>query len=162
MPQLDHSTYTSQIFWLSICFTMLYLFVQYFLFPSMLKIKHNRGNKIEKDLAKAEINNKKIVELELELQNIKKDLKITEKQLLDSVSRSCRESEKKKSEEFSNKISELENEVSKEIDSMKKEISNDLDDLVLKQAKLIIKNLYNKDIETNVLRNLKQNSENVF
>lgn len=47
MPQLDVTTYTSQVFWLFICFSILYLTLKYQIIPKLEQIRQNRWNHIE-------------------------------------------------------------------------------------------------------------------
>lgn len=54
MPQLDISTYTSQIFWLLVCFFMLLLFLSNFIVPKIIETRKLRMNKIDSYLQKAE------------------------------------------------------------------------------------------------------------
>jgi F0F1-type ATP synthase membrane subunit b/b' len=51
MPQFDFTTYSSQIFWLSICFAILYYFLQIIIIPRIDGIVRERKTKIDKDIA---------------------------------------------------------------------------------------------------------------
>lgn len=42
MPQLDTTTFPSQLFWLAVCFLVLYLVLSYFLIPKMVGVLDNR------------------------------------------------------------------------------------------------------------------------
>jgi F-type H+-transporting ATPase subunit b len=42
MPQLDASTYTSQLFWVAICFSVLYILLKIWVIPKFNKIIQNR------------------------------------------------------------------------------------------------------------------------
>lgn len=54
MPQLDTSTYASQIFWLLICFFGLMFIMSTFIIPKIADIRQQRYNKIDGYLHKAE------------------------------------------------------------------------------------------------------------
>lgn len=54
MPQLDVSTYTSQLFWLFISFTSLYLFTARVTIPRIAKIFEARWQRIEGNVKKAD------------------------------------------------------------------------------------------------------------
>lgn len=54
MPQLDPSTYASQIFWLFICFFSLMFLMSKFIIPKISNIRQQRDNKIDGYLLKAE------------------------------------------------------------------------------------------------------------
>lgn len=54
MPQLDFSTYASQILWLFICFCILYFIMAKFALPQVHNVLSSRHLRISGDLAKAE------------------------------------------------------------------------------------------------------------
>lgn len=54
MPQLDVSTYTSQLFWLFVSFTLLYTFITYVTVPRMTKIFEARWQRIDGSMRRAE------------------------------------------------------------------------------------------------------------
>ncbi len=53
MPQFDFSTYSSQIFWFSICFVILYLAVYFIITPRVQAILDNRKKIIDNDLSES-------------------------------------------------------------------------------------------------------------
>jgi F-type H+-transporting ATPase subunit b len=53
MPQLDVSTFPSQIFWLSVFFVLLYLLMARVALPKIEKIIDERRNRVDGDLDKA-------------------------------------------------------------------------------------------------------------
>ncbi len=54
MPQLDSTWFLSQIFWLCICFGLLYFVVSKFLAPQMAEIAKKRAKKIDDYIAQAQ------------------------------------------------------------------------------------------------------------
>ncbi len=54
MPQLDVSTYTSQLFWLVICFFTMYFIMAKIIIPRIADIMEQRQNKIDDYLGKAD------------------------------------------------------------------------------------------------------------
>lgn len=54
MPQLDPSTYASQIFWLLICFFTMMFILSKFIVPKIAETRKQRTNKIDSYLQKAE------------------------------------------------------------------------------------------------------------
>lgn len=54
MPQLDPSTFPTQIFWLAICFAVLYLLMWKVALPRIGEILQERQERIDDDLEKAE------------------------------------------------------------------------------------------------------------
>jgi F-type H+-transporting ATPase subunit b len=49
MPQFDFTTYLSQLFWFSICFAVLYFFVNFIILPRIKSIIDTRNNLIDTD-----------------------------------------------------------------------------------------------------------------
>lgn len=63
MPQFDFTTYSSQIFWFSICFALLYFFVGKIILPRIHGIINERKTVVDSDLALAK-------DLDSKLENI--------------------------------------------------------------------------------------------
>jgi F-type H+-transporting ATPase subunit b len=53
MPQLDSSTYSSQLFWLVVCFVVLYFILSYIALPKIAKVLEAREETIEDKINKA-------------------------------------------------------------------------------------------------------------
>ena len=117
MPQLDPTYWPSQIFWLILIFTALYLTLSNLFIP---KIKNNidsRENKIKDDLDEAQklknLAEEKLREYELSIENAKKD-----------VQKIIFESKNKLNLEIQNKKKKFEKEIEIEIKNAEKEIEN--------------------------------------
>lgn len=67
MPQLDPSSFASQIFWLIIAFTMLYFFMSKFFVPRISQIVDGRENSVKANLETAEklVAEQKAIKLEI-------------------------------------------------------------------------------------------------
>jgi F-type H+-transporting ATPase subunit b len=70
MPQFDFSYYTSQIFWLVICFLFVFFYFSFILIPRLSKIGKKRKECVESEQKKARLIESKIRAMEnaLELQ----------------------------------------------------------------------------------------------
>ncbi len=64
MPQLDFSTAASQLFWLAVSFTLLYLLLSRFCIPQFVSVIEARKAKIKEGIEEAENTNTKVQELE--------------------------------------------------------------------------------------------------
>ena len=73
MPQFDLTTYSSQIFWLILCFIVLYLFFAFIIIPRIANIIGEREQIIEGNKNYAEKINNQIEQLKLDIDKIKKD-----------------------------------------------------------------------------------------
>ena len=78
MPQLDPTYWASQVFWLIVVFTILYISVAKFYLPKIKSNLDNRENKIKEDLESAnkfkELSELKLKEYEKILEDSKKDV----------------------------------------------------------------------------------------
>ncbi|WP_341792511.1 ATP F0F1 synthase subunit B' [Rickettsia endosymbiont of Gonocerus acuteangulatus] len=54
MPQFDINTYYSQIFWLIVTFSLLYIFVYKFIVTKIERVLNNRQSNIQDNIAKAD------------------------------------------------------------------------------------------------------------
>jgi F-type H+-transporting ATPase subunit b len=64
MPQLDPTSFSSQIFWLAITFSLLYLFMSRYAVPEIGRVLRQRYDRIQSDIEQAE-------ELKVEAMNLK-------------------------------------------------------------------------------------------
>lgn len=64
LPQLDSATYSSQLFWLVISFSILYFAISRFFLPNIQAIIEKRADFIENNSQEVAIINKEITELE--------------------------------------------------------------------------------------------------
>ena len=72
MPQFDFSTYSSQIFWFSICFAILYYFTSKIILPRIKNILGDRRNVIDTDISFAKRLEDKIADLQLKADSLRK------------------------------------------------------------------------------------------
>lgn len=54
MPQLNPEWFASQLFWLLVTFTLLYLLLSRVVLPPLLRVMEERGSRVSGDLARAE------------------------------------------------------------------------------------------------------------
>lgn len=123
MPQLDFTTYSSQIFWLIICFTTLYFFVSKIILPRIAQIINERNLIIDEDLEKAKKLEEKISELNSKNEELKKDANKKYQQKIE-------EALKKASKEREKIIEDLKN----NLDSMAEKSKKDIADFLAKSS----------------------------
>ena len=89
MPQFDVSTFYSQIFWLAVVFTFLYLIVSYFISPATEQIFQNRKIVIEDAVTEAEVLTHKTeslkAEYNIQYKNILNAADIIKKESIDNL-----------------------------------------------------------------------------
>ena len=54
MPQLELHFFATQIFWLALVFTFIYIFMSWYFIPRIAKIVKSRQDKVEHNLSTAE------------------------------------------------------------------------------------------------------------
>ena len=117
MPQLDPTYWASQVFWLVLIFTTLYLILSNLFIPDIKNSIDNRENKIKDDLDEAQklknLAEQKLKDYELTIENAKKE-----------VQKIIFESKNKLNLEIQNKKKEFEKKIEIELESAEKEIEN--------------------------------------
>lgn len=73
MPQFDVAYFSSQIFWLAICFTIIYFLAKKLFMPRMSQIIDNRADKIEQLRLDTEKLNQKLEEINKKIESVRKD-----------------------------------------------------------------------------------------
>ena len=115
MPQLDSTYWASQIFWLILVFSVLYISIAKFYLPKIKKNLDDRENKIKEDLDEAnnlrKLSEKKLREYEVILENSKKE-----------VTKILLESKNKLDKDIKNKKETMEKEIEIEIAKAQKDI----------------------------------------
>jgi F-type H+-transporting ATPase subunit b len=73
MPQFDVAYFSSQIFWLLICFSVIYLLVKKIFMPRMSQIIDDRTDKIEQLRLDAEKLSQKLADINVNIEALRKD-----------------------------------------------------------------------------------------
>ena len=141
MPQLDPTYWASQVFWLILVFSILYISISKFYLPKIKNNLDNRENKIKEDWENAnkykELSEKKFKEYELILDNAKKE-----------VLKIHLETKNALSKEIQFKKDIIEKEIEKEIEKAQKEI------LEIKKTSLTSIQKISEDIASNIIENI--------
>lgn len=145
MPQLDSSSFVSQIFWLTITFLTLWFVMSFFIVPRIGEIIDERRNKIDTDIQKAEKVNQKALhilnryETMLEKANEEINKEVSEKKAQIEASAELKKAEI--SQYLSQKISDNETLIKKEREQTLKAVN----DISAQTAELILQKLGLKD-----------------
>ena len=131
MPQFNAKSFNSQLFWLIITFTALYLIITYFILPRIRENIRLRKNKIANDLERAE-------NIRLEIENMISQSNIKLEEAKNKAQKIIKESILRANKEHHNQI-----------DTIKKQIVN----MQIKAEKNITeyKKSLEKDIETSAI-----------
>ena len=115
MPQLDPEFWASQIFWLLLIFSILYLIIWKIFLPKITYSIENRKSKIVNDISEAQ-KLKESAEVKLkEYNEIIKNSKIQAKKIID-------DNKKKLDRDIENKKLKFDEEINKELEGVEKEI----------------------------------------
>lgn len=100
MPQFDFSTYLSQIFWFSICFILLYLFISLIILPRIKSIFELRSTIISQDNKAFEKLDQEIHKIRQESDDITRNAEAQYKSLLEKSVKEAALNREKSLEEF--------------------------------------------------------------
>jgi F-type H+-transporting ATPase subunit b len=89
MPQFDPEVFSSQIFWLVICFSILYFFVSKIIIPRVNEIISNREMKISEDESSAISINQEILKLENTSKNLREKANSAYQKSIDAILKDC-------------------------------------------------------------------------
>ena len=139
MPQFDTNSFASQIFWLFLCFGILFLFLQYVIVPKIMKAINERTIKIQEQIETAKLNSLKIEELEGQYKVEMHRIKEVVSDLLTSGKTEINKSFNQNVTIFKNSIAEKYKVAEAELIDGKKTI--DIDEAALKVTNLILDKL---------------------
>ena len=147
MPQLDPTYWASQIFWLILVFSVLYISISKFYLPKIKKNDDNKDNKIKEDLDEASslrnLSEKKIKEYEVILENSKKE-----------VTKILLESKNKLDKDIKNKKETMEKDIESEIAKAQKNI------LELKKNSINSIHSISQEIASNIIEKISEDKLN--
>lgn len=145
MPQLDPSSFFSQIFWLVIVFSSLFILVNFIFLPKIIKISLDRKEIVEKNIKISEENNKTIDEITRQIDNDISNARL-------EAEKRMKKSHDKYTEIFNNEIKlqqknfeEKEKKLLSEIISKKSDIEKNIGDYSMELSDKIFKKILNKD-----------------
>ncbi len=132
MPQLNPESFSSQIFWLVTLFAILFIFIHFFFFPKLIKIRQEREKTVENYLQKAnEINdsvNKIVEKMRKDFENAKNEQNITLKEAFDNNKKILDQKILEINEEFDEK----KNKLNTQIENNKEKILSELPEICVK------------------------------
>ncbi len=137
MPQLDFTTYSSQIFWLIICFTTLYFFASKIILPRIAQIISERDSIIDADLEKANKLEEKISELNSKNEKLKKDANHKYQLKIEEALKQASKEREKIIEDLKNKLDSMAEKSKKDITDFLAKSSSKREESVENLVKLI-------------------------
>ena len=155
MPQLDPSSYTSQIFWLILSFISLFCIINFYFLPRIFSVKISRENLVNNYIKEAQEMNNNAEKIKKELD---KDLSIAKSKVSEIIKITIDKNKKFSDEKFKklkvslendskNLINNLENEKAKILNNIEEysyEISNKIFNKLLNEEKQFSLNEFKK------------------
>ena len=142
MPQLDPKYWPSQVFWLILVFSVLYVSIAKFYLPKLKKNLDDRENKIKDDIDDAnrfkELSESKVKEYEKILENAKKEVIKIQIETKNSLDKDIQTKKAKIEKDIENEILKAQ----EEINIIKKESLADIQKISESIASNIIENIF--------------------
>ncbi len=143
LPQLDTNNFISQIFWLTLFFGALYLFVSYFVIPNIEKVLNQRNRALNSIILESEKNNNLALQKTQESIILEKEYRVKMVQIYDDIITKVKNENEKNLKEIISKLSEDRNQTAsqyqKYLAEAKAEIiknSDEISEIVLKKISI--------------------------
>ena len=148
VPQFDFSTYSSQIFWLLVCFGIFFAYVKFYFLPKLEGILNKRNKEIQTTKEEIEANNRQAnANFEAAQENIKNTHALANKIISDAEEKAKFDEDQTLNEIEQAQKKAIEEVLSKQKEGFSKEIINKA---VLECSEIVLKNI-GMDIKTEEL-----------
>ena len=145
MPQFNAKSFNSQLFWLIITFTALYLIITYFILPRIRENIRLRKNKIANDLERAE-------NIKAEIENMISQSNIKLEEAKNQAQTMIKESLLRSNKEYDNQIDNIKKQIAnmhikaeKNITEYKKSLEKDIENSAISLCAVLLSKLKYKN-----------------
>ncbi len=152
MPQFNAKSFNSQLFWLIITFTALYLIITYFILPRIRENIRLRKNKIANDLERAE-------NIKAEIQNMISESNIKLEEAKNQAQKMIKEALLRSNKEYDNQIDSIKKQIAnmqikaeKNITEYKKSLEKDIEKSAISLCAVILSKLNYKNSNTEQIK----------
>ena len=152
MPQFNLLYFSSQIFWLVISFTILYMVMAFTFLPKIRNILKKRDEKLQKILTQADQLNKKAKEIEEEYDAYILDAEHHADSILNTARQTIEEKGDKQEEQQAKQTQESMDKLQKDIEQKKILILEKLDDVCTFFIQALFRVVYKKETSLSSLR----------
>jgi F-type H+-transporting ATPase subunit b len=142
MPQLDTTTFLSQISWLILIFGLLLLMVKFYFVPAVAEVVKGRRKKIITDLAHAERISAQQQDLRQTISNVIQEAQYESLSLKSEASRLGKEIVDKKLEEIERNLDQQVEKQMMEIDKLRDELKKEIPHIVEEVKEIGLKSLF--------------------
>ena len=160
MPQLNPEFYISQLFWLVLTFTFLFIFLWRISLPRISTVLEKRSNKINEDIEIAKLHQTKAEEIQKSIDNQLREAKLETADLIKSTNQSLQDHATKELDKLDKLLNRKLDESSSQIEKNKSDSLNQINDQIYEITKLTLSrissiNVNDEDIK-DVVKNVKQ------
>ena len=160
MPQLNPEFFISQLFWLVISFTFLFIFLWRISLPRISTVLEKRSNKINEDIKIAKLHQTKAEEIQKSIDNQLREAKLETADLIKSTNQSLQDHATKELDKLDKLLNRKLDESSSQIEKNKSDSLNQINDQIYEITKLTLSrissiNVNDEDIK-DVVKNVKQ------
>ena len=157
MPQLNPEFFISQIFWLVISFTFLFIFLWRISLPRISNVLEKRANKINEDIKIAKLYQAEAEEIQTNIDNQLRKAKIETADLLKSANQNFLEHTAKELENLDKSLNIKLDEASAEIEKNKNESLNKINEQIYDITKLTLSKISNIKADDNEIKEVVKN-----
>ena len=160
MPQLNPEFFISQLFWLVISFTFLFIFLWRISLPRISTVLEKRSNKINEDIEIAKLHQTKAEEIQKSIDNQLREAKLETADLIKSTNQSLQDHATKELDKLDKLLNRKLDESSSQIEKNKSDSLNQINDQIYEITKLTLSrissiNVNDEDFK-DVVKNVKQ------
>jgi len=159
MPQLDISTFLPQLFWLFICFGLLYLLLSKICIPQLDKIFAKRDSKISEDLAAAHKAKEEALKLKITYEKALAKAIQTKSEMLEQGAKELAKIAEDKLAELDKELAAMISNSEKKMSSFRKSAETDVEKIAKEAATLILNKLSNSDVKEKTIAEAIKNSK---
>ena len=162
MPQLEIATYPSQIFWLVVSFSVLYLIMSRIIIPRISSVIKNRESEIKNNIHISEQIYKDTKKINNELEKVRKDTETEAREIINDIKETTNKKISQNYEVLKNKLEKKLEKDEKIILQNKKKVLKEINKISLNLTEEILNKVSNyKDIKKNkiksiIIKNLKK------
>ena len=153
MPQLEISTYPSQIFWLVVSFMVLYLIVSRIIIPKISSVIKNRESEIKNNIHISEQLYKDTEIINNEIEKVRQDTETKAREIINNLKEITNKKINQNYEVLKNKLEKKLEKDEQEILKKKKKVLKEINKISLSLSEEIIKKISNdKNLKKNNLK----------
>ncbi len=158
MPQLDPSSFASQIFWLSVFFILLYLLMSRLALPRVAGILQNRKEKISNDLDEADRLTQEVEDIEKAYEASMREAREEANSLINKALADSEAQTEARRKDLDAKIAKQLADADKKMQGAKEEAAQKVEELSIELSQLIVKRVAGIEVsETESKRKVKGN-----